>query len=244
VPEPIIRIWLPAPALQHMHAARSNRPNCYLDPHLPSEVQEESARYLHANMFPTYDALPPHETVGARKARKEKEENNPARRSSTSTSLSSGSSVKDTKPAGRSAFGGLFSKSKDRQIQEIPIQKKNLLRQPEPEPELESSFSPSVTPSIAPPASDWGAALEAPHHDAYRRQLQQSYQPPPQPSYQDQERQILLSHKPKYPSPPPLGALPPPPSSTSGSSRSAGTCVVWLGRLEKTWPPWQGLIGV
>ena len=240
VPKPIVCIWAstPAPACSPLKPSRLLL--------RPTPTFSTPGHTTHADMFPTFDALPPHETVGARKARKEREENNTARRASTSTSLSSGSSVKDTKPAGRSAFG-FFSKSKDKQIQEIPTQKKDTIRQPEPEsqPDLESSFAPSITPS-APTASDWGSALETTHHDAYRRQIQQPYQPPPQSSYQDrprqpsyQEHQSPSSLKPTYPSPPPLGALPPPPSSTSGSSRSASKCAICIVGPEKTWPPWK-----
>ena len=82
-------------------------------------------------MFPTFDVPPQHsETVGARKARRAKQEET-ARRSSTATSRSSGSAnstaskrhdgaaSSDSKTGEKSGFGGWFSKSSKKGIQEI-----------------------------------------------------------------------------------------------------------------------------
>ncbi|KAI0592359.1 Methyltransf-11 domain-containing protein [Pyrenophora tritici-repentis] len=82
-------------------------------------------------MFPTFDVPPQHsETVGARKARRAKQEET-ARRSSTATSRSSGSanstaskrqdgaSSSDSRTEGKSGFGGWFGKNSKKGIQEI-----------------------------------------------------------------------------------------------------------------------------
>jgi len=102
-------------------------------------------------MFPTFDVPPQHaETVGARKARKAREDDT-SRRSFSATSQSSGSThsskrqdppgLSDSRSGGKTGFGGWFSKSSKKGIQEIaPLSThKETQRQKEPalEPELE-----------------------------------------------------------------------------------------------------------
>lgn len=174
-----------------------------------------------ATMFPTFDVPPQHaETVGARKARKQKEDDT-TRRASSATSQSSGSSrnVTADKPKAekRSVFGW-GSKSKSKEIQEIPVLA-SLKKPEEPKPEPAPA-----APSVAP--SDWSAALEAPHHDVSRRPSQRSY--PESMSSVQQQRFPPPPPLRSLPSAPPSGALPPPPSPGPEASLR--------GRLDTTRP--------
>lgn len=93
-------------------------------------------------MFPTFDVPPQHaETVGARRARKTKEEQ-VTNRSSSTTSQSSGSThgnVGNAKSSEKSGFAW-FGKNRKKGVQEIPsraVTKQSQLaseRGPEPEP--------------------------------------------------------------------------------------------------------------
>lgn len=142
-------------------------------------------------MFPTFDVPPQHaETVGARKARKAKEEET-ARRSSTSTSVSSGSTrsakanSSKSRSAEKSGLGGWFGKSSKKGVQEIStlpsLTKSKLSKQPEPEIRELEPF-----PRTAPLA------------------------PSPEPSY-EQELSRRPSNRSNYESPSP-DHFPPPPS--------------------------------
>lgn len=168
-----------------------------------------------ATMFPTFDVPPQHaETVGARKARKQKEDET-TRRASSATSQSSGSSrnVTADKPKSekRSVFGW-GSKSKSKEIQEIPVLP-SLKKPEEPKPE--------PAPSIAP--SDWSAALEAPQYDVSRRPSQRSF-----PESHSSVHQHRFPPPPRtLPSAPPSGALPPPPSPGPEASLR-GMCLAFL----------------
>ena len=160
-------------------------------------------------MFPTFDVPPQHaETVGARKARRAKEEDI-TRRSSSTTSHSSGSTTGNgrrqtsanssgQRTTERSGFGW-FGKSSKKGVQEIsalpPVKKSQPRMEPEPEPELESEPSVPVT------------SLHA-HRTAQINASHRFPQPPPSRS---------------LPLPPPSCALPSPPSL--GLFSIPGTCI-------------------
>jgi hypothetical protein len=111
-------------------------------------------------MFPTFDVPPQHaETVGARKARRAKEEET-ARRSSSATSQSSGSihSAKahssKSKAAEKNGLGW-FGKSSKKGVQEIsslPSIKRPPPPLQEPEPEIEPC--PPTAPLPPPPSQE------------------------------------------------------------------------------------------
>jgi hypothetical protein len=160
-------------------------------------------------MFPTFDIPPQHaETVGARKARRAKEEET-ERRASSATSLSSGSvhsaKVNSSKGRGAEKSGfGWFSKSSKKGVQEITslpsVQKLSPAPQ-EPEPEIEP-FPP--TAPLPPP----------PTQDLYRKPSNRS----------DSDVHSLYPER-HYPPPslPPLRALPSrPPSNLSRPPSSPG----------------------
>lgn len=165
-------------------------------------------------MFPTFDVPPQHaETVGARKARKAKEDGT-TRRASSATSHSSGSTRSSTKPVEKSGWSW-GSKKKNKEIQEIstlPSARKSqpVQEEPAPEPELEPEPSPSPSPSIS-PSQDWTASLAYRHEEAQRPPAQRSYTepqhfpPPPQQYFAPPPSRSL-------PSIPPVGALPQRPS--------------------------------
>jgi hypothetical protein len=155
-------------------------------------------------MFPTFDVPPQHaETVGARKARRAKEDD-AGRRSSTATSQSSGSTHSATANSGKSRAGeksggfGWFGKSNKKGVQEIstlPSVKKLPPPLQEPVPDIEP-FPPT-------------APLPPPQQDSHRR-----------PSDRSQSDTLSL-HPERFPasldlrslpSHPPTGALPQPPS--------------------------------
>jgi len=167
-------------------------------------------------MFPTFDVPPQHaETIGARKARKAREDDT-SRRSFSATSQSSGSthsskrqdapSLSDSRSGGKTGFGGWFSKSSKKGIQEIaPLSThKETQRQKEPalEPELELELDQGPAPPTAP--------LET--------QPQAPGRPPSQRS--EQASRTLRPHHflPPLPTPPPSIGLPPTPVSMNMSS--------------------------
>ncbi|CAN9415921.1 unnamed protein product [Alternaria alternata] len=167
-------------------------------------------------MFPTFDVPPQHaETVGARKARKAREDDT-SRRSFSATSQSSGSthsskrqdapSLSDSRSGGKTGFGGWFSKSSKKGIQEIaPLSThKETQRQKERalEPELELELDQGPAPPTAP--------LET--------QQQAPGRPPSQRS--EQASRTLRPHHflPPLPTPPPSIGLPPTPVSMNMSS--------------------------
>lgn len=115
-------------------------------------------------MFPTFDVPPQHcETVGARKARRAKQEET-ARRSSIATSRSSGSAnstaskrqdgatSSDSRTEGKGGFGDWFSKSSKKGIQEIsPLANEKTTSHPkELMIELETPLDEGPAPQTAP----------------------------------------------------------------------------------------------
>lgn len=187
-------------------------------------------------MFPTFDVPPQHaETVGARKARRAKEDET-ARRASTATSQSSGSgrSVRGNGSRPYTATGdqkekggfGWFGKKKGiQEITTLPSAKKNEI--------VEETEIPPPTP--APRTSP----LPPPELDQLRRQ----------PSYQsDRERDSLALQQPSYPPPmrslpsvPPSNAsFPQPPSPGHLSTFTTGTCFFYFSfsfGSAHTWQP-------
>ena len=158
-------------------------------------------------MFPTFDTQHA-ETVGARKARKAREEES-TRRASSSTSQSSGSTRdskacnSSVKPAKTSIFGW-GSKKKNREIQEIsPLSSLNK-SQSSPEP------APVPVPVLEP-------------------------EPAPQsPLIQEH----FVGQVPSPTSLPPFGGLPPPPPSPGLEPSSRGTCLILtMILLQAIWEP-------
>jgi hypothetical protein len=173
-------------------------------------------------MFPTFDVPPQHaETVGARKARRAKEDDT-TRRSFSATSQSSGSthsskrqdatSSSESRSGGKSGFGGWFGKSNKKGIQEIaPLSTcKETSRPKEPamKPESELELDQGPAPPTAP----------------LDRQHQVSQRPVSQRSDQTSRRLQPPRFPPPLPSPPPSGALPPTPGMLSPVS-IPGTCI-------------------
>jgi hypothetical protein len=155
-------------------------------------------------MFPTFDVPPQHaETVGARKARRAKEEET-ARRSSSATSLSSGSihsakanSLHSKKQEKNNGFGW-FGKSKKgvQEISSLPSIKKSPPPFPQ-DPVLDVEPIPPTAPLPPPPGEDL-------HRQTSNRSEPSTY--PLRPEHFPPPSSAL-------PSLPPSGALPQPPSS-------------------------------
>ncbi|PSN70730.1 hypothetical protein BS50DRAFT_545644 [Corynespora cassiicola Philippines] len=161
-------------------------------------------------MFPTFDVPPQHaETVGARKARKEREDG--ARRASTSTSnsSSSGRNATASKPTANSSESrtektsrfAWFGKAKEG-IQEIsarpPTRKTDVVPESDPEPEPLPLRSPPPRP---PPPPQQQQLYE---HSRPLHRVEQN------PSFVDQLERFPPPLK-SLPSLPPTGALPLPP---------------------------------
>ncbi|KAH7070986.1 hypothetical protein FB567DRAFT_539064 [Paraphoma chrysanthemicola] len=168
-------------------------------------------------MFPTFDVPPQHaETVGARKARRAKEEET-ARRSSSATSQSSGSTHSAKANSAKSRSGektgfGWFGKSSKKGIQEITtlpsIKKPQLIEEVEVEPEIEIEPAPRTAPLPPPP-------LPPP------AQPQQFVQR--QPSHRSDHEYRTLHSQQQFPAPPPNRSLPArPPSSALPQPPSPG----------------------
>lgn len=169
-------------------------------------------------MFPTFDVPPQHaETVGARKARRAKEEET-ARRSSSATSQSSGSihSAKahssKSKAAEKNGFGW-FGKSSKKGVQEIsslPSTKKPPPPLQEPEPEFEPC--PPTAPLPPPPSQELHRKISnrSDHDTVIHAMSQNHHYPPP-----------LRALPPR----PPSSALPQVPGSPSLLSQP-GTLVI------------------
>ncbi|KAL7774722.1 hypothetical protein CFE70_005636 [Pyrenophora teres f. teres 0-1] len=135
-------------------------------------------------MFPTFDVPPQHsETVGARKARRAKQEET-ARRASTATSRSSGSAnstaskrqdgatSSDSRTEGKSVLGAWFGKSSRKGIQEIsPLANDKTTSHPrELMIELDTPSDQGPAPRTAP--------LDTPEHVFQRPQSQYSEREP------------------------------------------------------------------
>lgn len=188
------------------------------------------------DMFPGFDVPPQHaETVGARKARKAREDEEAARRSSSANSQSSASvhSLTNTsavsqnassyKSKEKSAFGGWFSRNNKKGVQEIsplPHNAQQTVDIPPPaintaEPEPESEPEPAPAPPTAPlePLLDTDEYLfpSPPSRSAEKQHL------PLQPR--------LTSLVP-MPFPPPTSDLPPTPVSSSNGF--LGLSGMWL----------------
>jgi hypothetical protein len=151
-------------------------------------------------MFPTFDVPPQHaETVGARKARKAREEET-ARRSSSATSQSSGSihSAKaSSKGAEKNGFGWFAKRPKVQEISSMPSIKK-----PSPPPPQSSQSHSEPFPPTAPLPPPPGQSLHrntSNRSDAAVHSLRTEHFPPPPMG--------------TLPSLPPSGALPPTPDS-------------------------------
>lgn len=157
-------------------------------------------------MFPTFDVPPQHsETVGARKARRAKEEEI-ARRSSSATSRSSGSTrsaanSSEPRTHERSGFGWFGTSKKGiQEISALPATKKqNVLPNSMLEPESKTK------------------AVQS-QQDVDRRQSNQTGKDDQSLGPQNLSSPLLES----FPSPPPVGALPLPPST--GLLSLPGTC--------------------
>jgi hypothetical protein len=180
-------------------------------------------------MFPTFDVPPQHaETVGARKARRAKEDDT-TRRSFSATSQSSGSthsskrqdvtSSSDSRSGGKRGLGGWFGKSSKKGIQEIaPLSTcketqhpGELVIEPESEPELDQGPAPPTAP------------LDT---------QQQAPQRPPSQRSEQVSRPLRPQHfLPPLPTPPPSTGLPPTPISRNVSAgllspvSMPGTCI-------------------
>jgi hypothetical protein len=156
-------------------------------------------------MFPTFDVPPQHaETVGARKARRAREDD-AGRRSSTATSQSSGSTHSVAANPGKSRAGeksggfGWFGKSSKKGVQEIstlPSVKKSPPPLEEPVPDIEP-FPPTAPLPPPPQQHAHRRPSDRSQHDT------QSLHPERFPAPLDMR---------KLPSHPPTGALPQPPS--------------------------------
>jgi hypothetical protein len=156
-------------------------------------------------MFPTFDVPPQHaETVGARKARKAKEEET-ARRSSSATSLSSGSihSAKansiHSKGTEKNNGFGWFGKNKKgiQEISSLPSIKKSPPPLPQ-DPVLDIGPVPPTAPLPPPPGQDLHR-ITSNRSEPSTYPLRPEHFPPPPLS--------------ALPSLPPSGALPRPPTS-------------------------------
>ncbi|KAF1838662.1 hypothetical protein BDW02DRAFT_488654 [Decorospora gaudefroyi] len=154
-------------------------------------------------MFPTFDVPPQHaETVGARKARRAKEDD-AARPSSPSAASQSSGSARSRRPDSaveKSGFGGWFGKKSKKGIQEIAPLSTNK----KPPPPKEATMEPTPEdwerdPGPAPPTAPLHAQLHV-------RPCDQEHHQPLQP-------QPFLPPFKSLPSPPPSGALPPAPST-------------------------------
>ncbi|KAH8709954.1 hypothetical protein GQ44DRAFT_763258 [Phaeosphaeriaceae sp. PMI808] len=167
-------------------------------------------------MFPTFDIPPLHsETVGARKARKAREDE-ATRRSSTTTSQSSGSS--NSKAAEKSTGFGWFGKSSKKGVQEITTLPSKKPSPPPLLPPLRRPSEPELEPEIepCPPTAPLPFPPEQQH--PYRRPLQR-------PDYDSQYRPERFPSPPSLqtlPSRPPTSALPQPPSPSLVSVSDGG----------------------
>jgi hypothetical protein len=178
-------------------------------------------------MFPTFDVPPQHaETVGARKARRARQDDT-TRRSFSTTSQSSGSthsskrqdatSSSDSRSGGKSGLSSWFGKSSKKGVQEIaPLstcketqRPKELVMEPDSELELDQGPAPPTAP------------LDV-HDHVF-----------PRPPSQRSEQTFRTLHSQRFP--PPSGALPPTPGMLSPGSIS-GTCT-FSPQYLNTWVP-------
>jgi hypothetical protein len=180
-------------------------------------------------MFPTFDVPPQHaETVGARKARRAKEEE-ATRRSSSATSHSS-ESIHSAKASSSTLAGadrngfGWFGKSRKKGIQEISSLPS--LKKPTPpsrEPEAEIQPFPPTAPLPPPPVQD----LQRKHSSPSEYEAHSDHFFPPQPP-------PLRA----LPSRPPTSALPQPPTSPGLLSLPGMSCRRLFLLLDlHTWQP-------